>query len=99
MGSVQEDGTFSYTPYEKFVGVRNILTFARTAEHTVALSIAILICHGIICSFPSKTLNQLIRWFAPINSEYLIKHDNSYAHITTSSRLGGGDHRSSGPYR
>ncbi|KIW60240.1 hypothetical protein PV05_00472 [Exophiala xenobiotica] len=52
MGSVQEDGTFSYTP---------------TAEHTVALSIAILICHGIICSFPSKTLSQLIRWFAPIN--------------------------------
>ncbi|KIX08408.1 uncharacterized protein Z518_03064 [Rhinocladiella mackenziei CBS 650.93] len=52
MGSIQEDGTFSYVP---------------TAEHTVAVSIGVLICHGIICSFPSKALSQTIRWFAPIN--------------------------------
>ncbi|KAK9802319.1 putative Amino acid permease, variant [Seiridium cardinale] len=52
IGSEQEDGTFAYTP---------------TAGVTVALSIAILVCHGIICSFPTGKLSQIIKWFAPIN--------------------------------
>ncbi|KAI1078910.1 amino acid permease, variant [Whalleya microplaca] len=52
MGSVREDGTFAFTP---------------TAEITVAVSIAVLVCHGIICSFSSKHLSNMIRYFAPIN--------------------------------
>ncbi|KAH8891257.1 amino acid permease, variant [Thozetella sp. PMI_491] len=52
MGSVQDDGMFSYSP---------------TPQITVGLSIAVLICHGILCSFPSRTLSKMIRWFAPIN--------------------------------
>ncbi|KAH6659532.1 amino acid permease, variant [Truncatella angustata] len=52
IGSEQDDGTFAYTP---------------TAEVTVALSIVILICHGIICSFSTAKLSSIIKWFAPIN--------------------------------
>lgn len=43
------------------------LTFSRTASLTVAISIVVLICHGIICLFPTRTLSQVIHWFAPIN--------------------------------
>ncbi|RYP93603.1 hypothetical protein DL770_000235 [Monosporascus sp. CRB-9-2] len=52
IGSAREDGTFAYAP---------------TAEITVAVCIAVLICLGILCSFPSKRLSEMIRWFAPIN--------------------------------
>lgn len=55
MGSAREDGTFGYIP---------------TAKITVALAIAVLVCLGILCSFPSKVLSDTIRWFAPINREY-----------------------------
>ncbi|KAI0129112.1 amino acid permease [Xylariales sp. AK1849] len=52
IGSEQKDGTFAYTP---------------TAAVTVALSIVVLICHGLICSFPTGQLSKIIAWFAPIN--------------------------------
>ncbi|EXJ84061.1 hypothetical protein A1O3_04728 [Capronia epimyces CBS 606.96] len=52
MGSVQEDGTQTYVP---------------TAEHTVAVSIGICVLSGVACSFPSRTLNTMIRYFTPIN--------------------------------
>lgn len=48
----EEAGTFAYTP---------------TAEHTVGVSVAILIFMGAICSFPTKWLHKTIVWFAPIN--------------------------------
>ncbi|KAE8454010.1 hypothetical protein EG329_007786 [Mollisiaceae sp. DMI_Dod_QoI] len=55
MGSDYDDatGTFAYTP---------------TAEHTVGISVAILIIMGIICSFPTKWLHEFIMWFAPVNT-------------------------------
>jgi hypothetical protein len=37
---------------------------------SVAVSITVLICHGIICSFPTRTLSEVIRWFAPVNRTY-----------------------------
>ncbi|KUJ15784.1 amino acid permease 2 [Mollisia scopiformis] len=54
MGSDYDEttGTFAYTP---------------TAEHTVGVSVAILIIMGFICSFPTKWLHEFILWFAPVN--------------------------------
>lgn len=34
---------------------------------TVGISVAVLVSQGILCSFPSQNLSQMIRWFAPIN--------------------------------
>lgn len=41
--------------------------FHSTALQIVLLSIAILIIFGIICSLTTKTLHEVVIWFAPIN--------------------------------
>jgi amino acid transporter len=43
------------------------LTSRRTALQIVLLSVAILIVFGIICSLTTKTLHEIVLWFAPIN--------------------------------
>jgi amino acid transporter len=47
--------------------VRALLTLSRTAAQTVALSIAILVMLGCICSLTTKDLHHILLWFAPIN--------------------------------
>lgn len=40
---------------------------ARTALQICLLSVAILVIFGIICSLTTKTLHEIVLWFAPIN--------------------------------
>lgn len=42
-------------------------SFAPTPEHTVGVAVAALVFCGIVCSFPTKRLAQIIKWFAPVN--------------------------------
>jgi hypothetical protein len=52
----EETGTFAYAP---------------TAEHTVGVSVCILMIMGAICSFPTKWLHEFVKWFVPINGRTL----------------------------
>lgn len=42
-------------------------SFAPTPEQTVGVAVAALVFCGVICSFPTKRLSQIIKWFAPVN--------------------------------
>src|SRR5208282_2628114 len=43
------------------------LKVSRTPLQIVLLSVATLVMFGVICSLTTKTLHEIVFWFAPIN--------------------------------